>query len=125
MAKRAELFKESAHGTKALLFKKNNVVNVRIARKNIVGCRLDNPRQMRFGIRLLNRIGHGERMNDVADGAEFDNQDVVHDAPPPLPYFRLILSMIFVVERPGTRPMKCTSPPYLSTIFASGSVSRV
>ena len=81
MAEGAKLFEEAAHGAKALLLKEDDVVDVRIAREDVVGGRLDDPRQIRFWIRLLDRIGNGKCMDDVADGAELDDQDVFHSAP--------------------------------------------
>ncbi len=81
MAEGMELFEEASHGAKALLLKKDDVVDAGIAREDVVGGRLDDPRQMRFGIRLLDRIGNGKRMDDVADGTELDDQDVFHSAP--------------------------------------------
>ena len=115
LAKRAEIFDKAAEGFEFLLLEQQNFVNIRIIHEQLPRRRLHRPRHPRLGKRLLDRVGHRQRVDHVADGAELDNQDV-HD---PL----LILSITVVVDRPSTKGISSTRPPAAWTIFASGSAS--
>ena len=57
----------------------DDLIHTCIHGNNVIGRRLHDPGQMDIRIRFLDGIADRQGMDDIANGAEFDNQDILHD----------------------------------------------
>ena len=96
---------ETAKRLEFLLVKCDDSIHAGIHRHQVIGGRFHHPGHLCLRKSLLDGITHRQRMDDIADSAEFHDQHILHfDSP-------LIFSITFVVERPATKAMNSTLPP--------------
>ena len=77
LPQRPEIFPKAPQGCfKFLFLEDKNIIDVRVIHEKFPRRGFHGPGQPGLGIRFFDGVGNRQRMNDVADGAELDDQDI-------------------------------------------------